>query len=235
MDKLQNMLDELQGKNYFEILGASIDTPPNIISRSRRKLLSQYHPDRHTGVDEKELATKISSIVNVAYEALTDTRFREKYVSSGYTLRYGEMDDVPVKQKKDITKKLRGRNSYAFLSLKGEDMFKGGIFETTTVDTNEPRTVEIPPNMQAGTHLILKGLGEQYSGGENGDLILVINKDFDGSIPPVFTNPQSIIPFVSGEDINKVSFFGSENLTKGEGVLYLKQCDITSEGLIINY
>lgn len=235
MVSLQDTLNDLQEKNYFEILGASIDTPANAISRARRKLLSQFHPDRHNDVKDKEIATKISSIINVAYEALTDDRFRDKYISSGYTLRYGEMDDVPVKQKKDITKKLRGRNLYAFLYLKGDDLFKGGTFETVTVDENEPRTVEIPPNVQAGTHLILKGQGEQYSNGENGDLILVIRKESNGNIPPVFTNPQSIIPVVSKDDINRVTFFGSENLTEGEGVLYLKQCDITSEGLIIKY
>lgn len=234
MSVLQAELKAMQNKNYFEILDASIDTPRSVLARARRKLLSQFHPDRHTGT-EKEFAVKISSLINIAFEALSDDDFKKRYVKSGYTLRFGVTDTAPKRTNKAVTKALRGKNLFTILSLTGEQLFNGGSYNVIVQETNETHAVELPPNVQNNTHIVLRGFGEKNESGENGDLIVVISMNDPQGVPSSLTEGKSVVPIIPSSDLNKVTFYGSENLTEGEGFLYIKQSDTSAEGLIVDY
>jgi len=72
--------DDMEYKDYYEILGVSKDADEKEIRNTYRKLAKKYHPDLNQG-DEKA-ADRLKEI-NEAYEVLSDKDKRKKYDQFG--------------------------------------------------------------------------------------------------------------------------------------------------------
>lgn len=66
--------------NHYQVLGINPNATQAEIKQAYRKLAKQFHPDRHTGVDERVNHDRIVAI-NVAYEVLGDLHRRQDYDS----------------------------------------------------------------------------------------------------------------------------------------------------------
>jgi len=58
-------------KDYYEILGVSRDASDEDIRTAYKKLIKEWHPDRHTGNDKKVAEQKFKEIQE-AYEVLSE-------------------------------------------------------------------------------------------------------------------------------------------------------------------
>jgi DnaJ family protein C protein 3 len=59
-------------KDYYKILGIKRNAKPKEIKKAYRELALQWHPDKHSGEEDKEKATKKFAEISEAYEILTD-------------------------------------------------------------------------------------------------------------------------------------------------------------------
>jgi len=66
-------------KDYYKILGIRRNAKPKDIKKAYRELALQWHPDKHTGEEDKEKATQKFAEISEAYEVLTDDEKRAKY------------------------------------------------------------------------------------------------------------------------------------------------------------
>ncbi|MBR57433.1 MAG: hypothetical protein CMH54_05165 [Myxococcales bacterium] len=66
-------------KTHYEVLGVPKDASPEEIARAYKKLVAQYHPDRHQGHDLEDLAKDKLVELNEAYEVLSDPNKRRIY------------------------------------------------------------------------------------------------------------------------------------------------------------
>ena len=66
-------------KDYYKILGIKRNAKPKEIKKAYRELALQWHPDKHSGEEDKEKATKKFAEISEAYEILTDDEKRAKY------------------------------------------------------------------------------------------------------------------------------------------------------------
>ncbi|MFQ5464941.1 MAG: molecular chaperone DnaJ [Thermodesulfobacteriota bacterium] len=71
----------MEEKDYYRILSVSRDASAEDIKKAFRKLVHQYHPDKHKG--DKGVEEKFKKI-NEAYEVLKDPRKRAQYDRFGY-------------------------------------------------------------------------------------------------------------------------------------------------------
>ena len=68
-------------RDYYEVLGASKDTPAAELKKSYRKLAMQFHPDRNPGDAEAEARFKEAA---EAYEVLSNDEKRARYDRFGH-------------------------------------------------------------------------------------------------------------------------------------------------------
>lgn len=70
-------------KDYYDILGVSKNASDEEIKAAYKKLIKDWHPDRHTGDKKKEAEQKFKEIQE-AYEVLSDPQKRAMYDKFGY-------------------------------------------------------------------------------------------------------------------------------------------------------
>lgn len=70
-------------KDYYEILGISKGASEEEIKNAYKKLVKEWHPDKHTGNDKKVAEQKFKEIQE-AYEVLSDPQKRAMYDKFGY-------------------------------------------------------------------------------------------------------------------------------------------------------
>lgn len=77
--KAEAALKQSKQKDYYKILGVSRRATIREIKKAYREQALQWHPDKHTGEEEKEKAEKQFQLVAEAYEVLSDDEKRGKY------------------------------------------------------------------------------------------------------------------------------------------------------------
>uniref|UniRef100_A0A7V4KF90 Chaperone protein DnaJ n=1 Tax=Fervidobacterium pennivorans TaxID=93466 RepID=A0A7V4KF90_FERPE len=70
-------------KDYYEILGVPRNASEDEIKAAYKRLVKEWHPDRHTGEKKKEAEQKFKEIQE-AYEVLSDPQKRAMYDKFGY-------------------------------------------------------------------------------------------------------------------------------------------------------
>jgi len=73
----------MQKKDYYEILGVSKDATSDEIKNAYKKLVKEWHPDRHTG-ENKKIAEQRFKEIQEAYEVLSDPQKKAMYDKFGY-------------------------------------------------------------------------------------------------------------------------------------------------------
>lgn len=81
---LNNYLNELKTKNYFEVLGLKEDATDEDVRKSYFMLAREYHPDRFYNKEKliKDTVEEIFTIITQAYNSLTTAELRKKYMES---------------------------------------------------------------------------------------------------------------------------------------------------------
>jgi molecular chaperone DnaJ len=74
-------------KNYYDILGVSKQASQEEIKAAHRKLVLQYHPDKHR--NNKEEAEKKLQEINAAYDVIGDPEKRKQYDMTGSENPFG--------------------------------------------------------------------------------------------------------------------------------------------------
>jgi DnaJ homolog subfamily C member 3 len=77
--KAEAALKQSKQKDYYKILGVARNAPAKEIKKAYREQALLWHPDKHTGEDEKETAEKKFQLVAEAYEILSDDDKRKAY------------------------------------------------------------------------------------------------------------------------------------------------------------
>ena len=72
-------LKQSKQKDYYKILGVARKATQKEIKKAYREQALIWHPDKHTGEEEKEKAEKQFQLVAEAYEVLQDAEKRSKY------------------------------------------------------------------------------------------------------------------------------------------------------------
>jgi DnaJ family protein C protein 3 len=79
LQKAEAALKQSKQKDYYKILGVSRRASAKEIKKAYREQALQWHPDKHTGEEEKEKAEKQFQLVAEAYEILSDEEKRAAY------------------------------------------------------------------------------------------------------------------------------------------------------------
>lgn len=77
--KAEAALKQSKQKDYYKILGVSRKATAKEIKKAYREQALQWHPDKHSGEEEKEKAEKQFQLVAEAYEILSDAEKRAAY------------------------------------------------------------------------------------------------------------------------------------------------------------
>ena len=72
-------LKQSQQKDYYKILGVPRNAKPKAVKKAYREQALQWHPDKHSGEDDKTKAEKQFQLVAEAYEVLSDKDKRAAY------------------------------------------------------------------------------------------------------------------------------------------------------------
>jgi DnaJ family protein C protein 3 len=77
--KAEAALKQSKQKDYYKILGVSRRAKAKEIKKAYREKALQWHPDKHSGEEEKEKAETQFQLVAEAYEVLSDDEKKAKY------------------------------------------------------------------------------------------------------------------------------------------------------------
>lgn len=77
--KAEAAIKQAKQKDYYKILGVPRHANIKVIKKAYREGALQWHPDKHTGEEEKEKAEKQFQLIAEAYEVLSDEEKRSKY------------------------------------------------------------------------------------------------------------------------------------------------------------
>ncbi|MBI3399015.1 MAG: DnaJ domain-containing protein [Deltaproteobacteria bacterium] len=84
---------QLKSLNYFEVVGVNQDADNGSIKKAYFKLAKEYHPDKyHKNIPQvKTIASDIFTLINTAYNTLSDKKDRKAYEDS---LKSGHKQDI---------------------------------------------------------------------------------------------------------------------------------------------
>jgi DnaJ homolog subfamily C member 3 len=77
--KAEAAIKQAKQKDYYKILGVARQADQKMIKKAYREGALLWHPDKHTGEEEKEKAEKQFQLIAEAYEVLSDDDKRRKY------------------------------------------------------------------------------------------------------------------------------------------------------------
>lgn len=78
--EMQKLLEVCDTGTYYQLLGASANTPGQQIRANYYKLARKFHPDRHMGrADWIDPLQKLMHSLNTAYRTLTDEKAKKEY------------------------------------------------------------------------------------------------------------------------------------------------------------
>ena len=189
-------------RDYYEILGVDRGATPEEIKKAYRKLAVQYHPDKNPG--DKVAEEKFKEASN-AYSVLSDADKRRVYDTRGHAgvsgmgfEGYRTMDDIFENLNLDdifgrgfggfggfgdafgdafgqrrTTAPTRGRDIRMNISIPFSDAVLGSKKEVTVQEKRI--TLTIPPGIQDGKALRIRGYGETLGIGTSGDLLVTVS------------------------------------------------------------
>lgn len=79
LQKAEAALKQSKQKDYYKILGVPRKASSKEIKKAYREQALMWHPDKHSGEEEKEKAEKQFQLVAEAYEILSDDEKRQAY------------------------------------------------------------------------------------------------------------------------------------------------------------
>ncbi len=189
-------------RDYYEVLGVNRGATPEEIKKAYRKLAVQYHPDKNPGDKVAEEQFKEASN---AYSVLSDPEKRRVYDTRGHAgvdgmgfEGYRTMDDIFAHLNLDdilgrgfggfggfndafgdafgqrrTTAPTRGRDIRMNISISFSDAVLGSKREVSV--RGKRITLTIPPSIQDGKTLRIRGQGEFLGIGTSGDLLVTVS------------------------------------------------------------
>jgi len=79
LDEAQRMLHKSKQKDYYGVLNVDKRADKKAIKKAYRAMAMEWHPDKHTGEEEKKVAEKKFHEIAEAYEILNDDEMRGKF------------------------------------------------------------------------------------------------------------------------------------------------------------
>lgn len=204
--------------DYYEVLGIDRDASQADVKRAFRRLARELHPDVNDHDPEAEEKFKQAA---EAYEVLSDPERRRAYDAYGHEgLRSGGFaPGAGFSSIDDIFQAFFGGSGFGFEvrrgPMRGQDLIHtveisavdAMLGTTITVPSQEgDREIELPPGIQPGTRLALRGHGlPGMNGGPPGDLVIAIGV----VVPTGLSDEQRELAERLAEGI------GPENLSSG--------------------
>jgi curved DNA-binding protein len=195
----------MANRDYYELLGVKKDAPQDEIKKAYRKLAVKYHPDKNPGDKQAEERFKEVSEAYAVLSDAEKRKQYDQFGADGFHRKFSQEDIFRGADVNDLFRDMGfgsndvfsrifgakgGRNGFGFRqgARKGEDLAMdvqitlreaalGGEKRVGFQHggQREELSIKIPPGIEDGAQLRLKGKGSQgTSGGANGDLYLTI-------------------------------------------------------------
>ena len=173
-------------RDYYELLGIERGASETEVKRAFRKLARELHPDVNAHDPEAEEKFKAAA---EAYEVLSDPEQRATYDRFGHEgLRSGGFSSAGFGSVEDIFQAVFG-GAFGFEvrrgPIRGQDLLhaielsapQAMLGASVKIPSHEgEREIELPPGVQHGTQLALRGHGlPGANGGPPGDLRIVVH------------------------------------------------------------